>query len=731
MNLVESIGKPIHSPGSIQSFGYLIGIDIKTYAITVLSENIKQLFNIDSLDLYFGKKISDFPLLFQSIIESDIFKTVSQLTKRENETYFDKIYINQKQYHFSLFRSNHQIFFEFEEVCENLHKRITNKYDNFYIVENGHGIWDLLLNTIATIISYDRIMVYKFLDDGSAKVIAEKKEEQLESFLGLHYPETDTPKQARDLFSKKRKRIFSNVNAKPIRLISTLEEEIDLTYVNARTMSPIHGKYIKNTGSSSNFSISIIIDNVLWGIVNCQNTHFKHIDLEDRVQAGVFTVLAANAYSSYRSKKELKSKLDLDKKVSTLKSDFLKYSTLFESLVGNKSELMKLPKADGLAIVSHDCIITEGTTPSIEMINRIVDWAYDNTSHTIFISHTFLRDYQAELDLDEKAAGIVIYFGEKSKGEVLIWFRSESKKYINWAGNPGVKRSIYSAERTPKSTSTMDVFTEELSGLSEKWSHRDELAVHSIRDVILETSHKQNNLIKKLNEQLRKLNEELDTFSYTISHDLGTPLTVMKLNAQMLLKNLADESEKNKSKLNSIISEIDNMARMMQDVLQLSKAKQSEIELIKVQTSSTIAKLCEDAKMTFESPNCEIQIKDCPDVLADKTMLYQVFLNIINNAVKYSSHQTLPKVTIEGRKHGKNIIYKITDNGIGIPEVEKEKMFKIFSRMDNAKQFKGNGIGLTIVHRIMQRIGGSVDYTSSEHGTCFMLTFQEANSIIS
>jgi signal transduction histidine kinase len=75
--------------------------------------------------------------------------------------------------------------------------------------------------------------------------------------------------------------------------------------------------------------------------------------------------------------------------------------------------------------------------------------------------------------------------------------------------------------------------------------------------------------------------------------------------------------------------------------------------------------------------------------LADKTMLHQVFLNIINNAVKYSSHKEQPKVEIEGTEDGQTIVYRISDNGIGIPEEEKHKMFKIFNRMDNAKKFKG------------------------------------------
>lgn len=192
----------------------------------------------------------------------------------------------------------------------------------------------------------------------------------------------------------------------------------------------------------------------------------------------------------------------------------------------------------------------------------------------------------------------------------------------------------------------------------------------------------------------------------------------------MLLKTLIDESEKSRNKINSIIEEIDNMAEMMHDVLQLSRAKHSEIQLERLETAQTIEKICENAKITFGTPKSEVIIKSCPEVLADKTMLHQVFLNIINNAIKYSSQQEKPVVEIEGTEQGDMVIYRISDNGIGIPEENKHKMFKIFNRMDNAKKFKGNGVGLSIVHRIMKRIGGDVDYESSAQGTSFILTFK-------
>ncbi|SIQ73743.1 Bacteriophytochrome (light-regulated signal transduction histidine kinase) [Chryseobacterium sp. RU37D] len=730
MNFVDCHEEPIHIPGYIQSFGYLIGIDANSHSITFFSENIKDIFSIESYEELFGKKLTDFSQSFRSIIESEIYNSINSFTKRENETYFDKIFIKGKEYHFSVFKSKNNIFLEFEEVLVNPNKRISTKYDSFYIVDDAQEIWEQLLNTLSKIVNYDRMMIYKFMMDGSGKVIAERRTDQtVESYLGLHYPESDIPRQARELYLKKRKRIFSNVYADTIPLLSKTQENIDLTYASSRGMSPIHAQYIKNSGTASSFSISIIIDDHLWGLVTCQNTIAKHIDLEDRVQVGIFTALASNAYSSFRSKNELKYRLELNEKSSYLKTEFLKYNSLIDSLIGNKTNIRNLLEADGLAIISDDELVTDGNTPDRAVIEKIVQWAYENTEESIYLSRSFLKDHGEELILDETAAGIVIYFIERSKNNMLIWFRREFDEHINWAGNPKKQTGVIIQNGEQKQIisprTSFQIFTENIKGNSKRWNSRNVAALQAIRDLILETSHKNYNTIKRLNDELKKVNEELDSFSYTISHDLGTPLTVMKLNAQMLLSTLTDRSEKSKSKINSIIEEIDNMAEMMHDVLQLSRAKNSEIQLEAIHTTQIIEKIAENAKITFDSPKSEIIIKDCPDVLADKTMLYQVFLNTINNAVKYSSHQEKPKIEIEGTESGDSVVYRIIDNGIGIPEEEKHKMFKIFSRMGNAKKFKGNGVGLSIVYRIMGRIGGNIDYESDKDGTSFILTFKK------
>ncbi len=110
MNFVECHEEPIHIPGSIQSFGYLIGIDAESRTITFFSRNIADIFKIERSDELFGREISDFPESFQSIIDSEIYTSLEQFTRRKNETYFDKIFIDGKDYHFSVYRSD-AIFF--------------------------------------------------------------------------------------------------------------------------------------------------------------------------------------------------------------------------------------------------------------------------------------------------------------------------------------------------------------------------------------------------------------------------------------------------------------------------------------------------------------------------------------------------------------------------------------------------------------------------------------------
>ena len=115
-------------------------------------------------------------------------------------------------------------------------------------------------------------------------------------------------------------------------------------------------------------------------------------------------------------------------------------------LLLNVKEIRNLPETDGLAIISDENIITDGSTPDVETLGRIAEWALGNTDERIYVSRSFLKDHGKELELTDNAAGIAIYFIERDKNEMLIWFRKEFDEHINWAGNPEKKIELFFSE---------------------------------------------------------------------------------------------------------------------------------------------------------------------------------------------------------------------------------------------------------------------------------------------
>ncbi|MDN5627759.1 MAG: ATP-binding protein, partial [Weeksellaceae bacterium] len=389
--------------------------------------------------------------------------------------------------------------------------------------------------------------------------------------------------------------------------------------------------------------------------------------------------------------------------------------------------------ADGMIIRINNEILTCGKFPNDNDIEKIIDWSKQHNSdfeENTFASKSFCQTKDLVLDTPDKSCGIIISILGNNTSDMLIWLRKEQGHKIKWAGKPEksaiseIRNGVEIIKFSPRKS--FEVWKEYVKGTSLPWKIKEIESAKWITSVILKASHTKSSQILDLNNQLKELNQELDSFSHSISHDLNTPLTVIKLNAQ-LAKRLPDP-EKVQTTLDNIIAQVDTMSDMIRNVLELSRIKKSEIELKKIEVDSLIEKLAEDSKISFNCPKTEIIIENTPEVLGDKTMVYQVFINVIGNAVKYSSKSKKPLVKIVGKVYDDAVTYSITDNGIGIDQKESKKMFKIFSRMNNAKEFKGNGVGLSIVHHLMEKMGGKISYENeSGKGTTFILKFQKPN----
>lgn len=705
----------------IQPFGYLIGIDISTLKIEFVSDNISLLFFENAVNLI-GKKITDY-----LAIDIDFDKILSL---DEGEFDRDSIQINSQTYHLTTYHNSQIIYLELENliVVEN---RSSYHYDSEQLLytKSIEDNWTLLINSIKGLIGYDRVMIYQFLEDNSGVVVAENVDAGMDSYLGLRFPEFDIPKQARLLYIKKKSRMVADIDEERIGVISRDNKPVDLTYTSIRAFSSAHLEYLRNAKAFGSFSVSIVINDRLWGLVACQNSTPKYIPNQVRLQAELLTRLARLTYVNFKSNERLQFQNHFNEIAMRLKENLLVEDSLQNSIHNNIHEIQDLTDADGIALVAHENIFTHGNTPEIEEIFRIKKWAKENEITTLFCSNSFLIDYEETLNLTSASAGVMFSFLDQHYQHFIIWFKKEEIYNVNWAGKPTkfentkIIDEVETLYFSPRKS--FQIWEQEIGRKSFVWKEKEIFVAKEVLKLIVETLHIQSFKIHSLYEQLQEINEELDSFSYTISHDLRTPLTVMKLNCQILQRTLGD-TEMKADRLKSVISEIDRMTEMMQEILTLSKAKKSEIILKEIETRPIIDKIVQDVLMYYSAEETNVEIENIEHVFADKTMVFEVFQNVIGNAVKYSSTQEFPKVSIKSEIVDDQVIYQISDNGIGIKKDDHDKMFKLFSRMSNTGNIQGNGVGLSIALRMMNRMDGDINFESKEgEGTTFVLSFKK------
>ncbi|STD55631.1 ATP-binding protein [Empedobacter falsenii] len=705
----------------IQPFGYLIGIHKNSHQIEFYSQNIDELFQISAENVLNQdiNQLYNFELDFDEVLNLD-----------QGEFCRTHLKINSKTYHLTSYHFDELIYLELEELII-LENRLAyyNFSEQILYSKSIDATWDTLISSIKKLINYDRVMLYKFLEDGSGIVIAEKIEEELDSYLGLRFPEFDIPKQARQLYLEKKSRLVADVNSERISLIATNHQKINLMYSSVRALSPIHLQYLRNANCAASFSISIVINEKLWGIVACQNSEPKFIPNQVRLQTELLTRQARLTYVNFKATERLKFQNYFNETAIKLKENLLTEENLQQSMNNNLKEVLNLTKANGIALVNFDDVFVEGETPDKHEILRIKEWAFKRNSARLFTSNTFYLDYGQELNLSPNSAGVMFCFLNQTYEHFIIWFKKEQVQTLNWAGEPNKIKHVEIVDGdeilsfSPRTS--FKIWQENIKNKSFIWLDKEKYVAKEVIKLIIETLHLQSFKIHSLYEQLKEINDELDSFSYTVSHDLRTPLSVMKLNCQMIQRTLEHDEIKS-DRLKSVIDEIDRMTQMMQDLLALSKAKKSEIVLSIIETKPIIEKIVHDVLLYYKTNDTQVVIEDVHNVLGDKTMFYEVFLNIIGNAIKYSSQEEHPIIKIWSELNEEEVIFKVKDNGIGIKQEDYNKMFKLFSRMSNTGNISGNGVGLSIAHRMMDRMNGGISFESKVgEGTTFILTFKK------
>jgi len=266
---------------------------------------------------------------------------------------------------------------------------------------------------------------------------------------------------------------------------------------------------------------------------------------------------------------------------------------------------------------------------------------------------------------------------------------------------------------------------ETVNGVAEKWSEVEISGVTRLKDDINFGIQQKAGAMRLMNERLRLAYEELETFSYTISHDLKNPIASIKSYAQLLMRDQA-VLEKGQQMLQRIADRADQMNLMINAVLDYSKIGRSAIIYRNINCGNLIADIISDLQITNEDDHIKITVGDIPNLKGDPIMILQVFSNLISNAVKYSQDANPAEVHIAGEMLNKKTRFTIRDNGLGIAKKDIPKIFELFNRMDNVSHIEGSGVGLAIVKRIVEKHSGKI-WAESEVGKGSVFYVEFAN----
>ncbi|MBW2961751.1 ATP-binding protein [Mesonia aestuariivivens] len=700
--------EPIHVIEKAQQHGVIIVVNTHTQKVLQASENCITIL---------GKNTKE-------IVDQELEKTVSNTIAKD---LFDKI--NKKEtlypYHAQFsgekylliphISETNQLIIDIEPLGKNIdpilfQEELTKILKEIKDTDPIEEMCNQAALLIKNLYGYDRVMMYRFDEQWNGEVVAEAREKELESWLGLHYPATDIPEPARKIFFKQGVRMICDVNHHPAALLPNLDEKINLSKSELRGVSPIHIEYLKNMNVGASLTVAIILNGKLWGLIACHHYSTKFINYHQRQSCKFLAQVFSNKLA-LRTSNNFLDKIHLSEKIRKeliLQLDYI--SNFDQALSLYKPNFTDIIESTGGAIYNNEKLTLVGKTPTEKQVLKIISKVLSNTEENVFYTQQLTKYYAKASKFAEKASGVLsIRIGNEEN--YLIWFRPEESTTITWGGNPKKNGSIKDGVEYLHPRKSFEKWTEKISGIAKPWKNYDVEAASNLKESITHILvKKQKDQIKELNESLLDVNKELETFSYSVSHDLKAPLRGIEGYTRILIQKYFDKlDEFGQNALKTILSSAEEMDLLIEDILTYSKVGQNKLNITNYNPKHQIENIIASQNIKLEYPNIQIDIADnLPNIIGDKRMLLQVFSNLISNAVKYSSKEKNPKIEIGFYIHDKNTIYYIKDNGIGFKDDFKNKIFDVFSRFVNGSEFKGSGIGLATVKKAVEKHQGKI-----------------------
>lgn len=704
--------QPLYKKSKIQDFGYLICTD-SSGIITGISTNITDILP-QQFDYYLEKPFATISRTIFVEWEDKILEAIQAIEETHYIRKIIDIQIDHEPYYLSLYKEGRSIYYEIEKKTTNSMTHLALNDLSSLLSAPSEQLWQNLSNNICKILGLHKTIIFKINNDQTGTVCAQTINGDYKSSMGLHFAEEFISDDIIDFYKQSTSRFCYDINKLNSHLCTTHSSDVKHQHTQQAPFPCTHLTYLKEIGVKTALVYPIIINNKCWGLLIGTHYETKWMDLHLRQVGCLMVQYASNAFGSSMKHNLLKFHKKIKEFELDLKGQLLVDNDINTTLAHNIKTLCEVVHADGIAIVQQEDHTYYGLCPSEHQLTQILNTIKTHKDKRVFKDHNFSLKRKSMIEGQLPFAGIMSLRLNKSSDHYIFWFRKETaKEIINIAHTP---ENITLSKGSSNLTKNPKIWNNIISKSSIPWNASDLYLVNRLYNLVQEIKIKKSEEQEKVNHELISLNNELEMLTFTLSHDIKNPLSIVKLGSQMLQLNAKmtkDEVYKWSKTIQEATQSIENL---VDSSLVFTQAKSYIFKKIDIQITPIIRKVINESRLMYEKNSCEFVCGNLLPLYGERNLLYQVFLNIIGNAIKYSANKEFPKIEIYSYMDDNHVIYNIQDNGIGIPESDLLTIFEIFKRSNNAKQFNGSGVGLALVKRILDRLDASAKIESIEDG---------------
>ncbi len=517
VDLTNCDREPIHRLGAIQPFGFLL-VSSADWLVARASENLEQFIGVSYKDVL-GRPLSEviMPQTLHTLRNRlavirgpDIVERLFGVQFSENGAAFDV----------ALHISDGQVIIEAEPSQDGAQGGATMSIRSMMArldqAQTLEAFYREGARQARALTGFDRVMVYRFDEKGSGEVVAEAARPGIGSFLGLHYPASDIPVQARALYVRNLFRVIADIDATPVAIHPELDEHsrpLDLSMSILRSVSPIHIEYLKNMGVGASLSISIIVDGKLWGLFACHHYSARLPSFERRSTSELFGQMFASRLESRERRLALEFETKARQIADRLLTSVADNASLLDDPTWLIDALSDAIPADGIGVWINGRSALTGLSPTQEQFSGLVKVLNRTSSGRVFTTD-HLQEFWPDSDIDGTVAGLMAIPISRSPRDYVILFRQEIVRTVRWAGDPHkpVEYGPNGPRLTPRKS--FESWSELVRGRSHPFTSAEKRVADTIRvtliEVILRLADEASAVRQQANERQEILIAELN-----------------------------------------------------------------------------------------------------------------------------------------------------------------------------------------------------------------------------